>query len=116
MELWKRIQSHPVYEYNWYHRIQVFTFNGDYSFTWGEKGNKDGEFNNPRDILELNDLIYIVDSGNHRIQVFDMNGKFITKFVVDSPISMSRNENGVLLLVMVVSYVVLFNWLYLNVY
>ena len=49
---------------------------------WGSEGTDDGQFYYPRDI-ELDsssDYVYVVDSGNNRIQKFDSNGIFITKW------------------------------------
>jgi len=53
---------------------------GEYEFalSWGSEGTAFGEFNNPKGIaVDSSDNIYVVDSGNHRIQVFDTDGTFI---------------------------------------
>ena len=50
---------------------------------WGTAGANDGQFNTPFDIESnpgLNTRHYVVDEGNARIQVFDSNGNFITKW------------------------------------
>jgi len=48
---------------------------------WGSNGNLDGQFATPRNLAVGPDgLIYVADSGNHRIQVFDKNGKFLLKW------------------------------------
>ncbi len=65
------------------HRVRVFdAITGKHLFDIGTRGNKDGEFNLPRDavISPYNHLLYVVDGGNFRVQVFDMDGKFIRKF------------------------------------
>ncbi len=54
----------------------------NYTFVtkWGNQGTGDGQFNKPTDIAidpSSND-IYVVDSQNHRVQVFDSTGKNIT--------------------------------------
>jgi len=50
-------------------------------FTFGSKGNGNGQFNNPRGVAtDLNGNIIVSDKNNHRIQIFDSNGKFISKF------------------------------------
>ncbi|MGB9940270.1 PKD domain-containing protein [Methanosarcina sp.] len=47
----------------------------------GSQGSGDGQFNSPNDIaVDSSDNVYVVDSGNHRIQKFDSNGNFITKW------------------------------------
>jgi DNA-binding beta-propeller fold protein YncE len=45
---------------------------------WGEIGTGPGQFNHPRGIaLGPDGNLYVVDSDNHRIQVFDPNGTFL---------------------------------------
>jgi uncharacterized protein (TIGR03663 family) len=48
---------------------------------WGSNGNGDGQFVNPRNLAAApNGQIYVADSGNHRIQVFDKDGNFLFKW------------------------------------
>lgn len=62
-------------------RVQKFSSEGDFISSWGRAGMGDGEFNKPNGIfVDLNNCIYIADSGNNRIQKFDGNGKFIAKW------------------------------------
>ena len=42
---------------------------------FGDIGSKDGEFLSPSDISVLDDKIYISDTGNSRVQIFDLEGK-----------------------------------------
>lgn len=47
----------------------------------GKRGDQDGEFNLPRDVVIAPDgSIYVVDGGNFRVQRFDKDGKFMSKF------------------------------------
>ena len=47
----------------------------------GSRGNGPGELNLPRDVAIGHDgLVYVVDGGNFRIQVFDKDGKFVKTF------------------------------------
>ncbi|MBF0379750.1 MAG: hypothetical protein HQL69_01955, partial [Magnetococcales bacterium] len=64
------------------HRIQVFDgATGKFLRTIGSRGNTDGKFNLMRDAdIGPDGLLYILDSGNFRVQVMDQNGKFIRKF------------------------------------
>ncbi len=49
--------------------------------TWGSNGTADGQFTTPRSLAVGPDgLIYVADSGNHRIQVFDAEGNFQFKW------------------------------------
>ncbi|MFN8522035.1 MAG: TIGR03663 family protein [Chloroflexota bacterium] len=72
----------------WNHRIQKFTGDGRFVLAWGglvdTKGDAQvspGQFWGPRDIaIGPDDLLYITDTGNKRVQVFDANGTFIRAF------------------------------------
>ncbi|VAX13376.1 NHL repeat domain protein [hydrothermal vent metagenome] len=65
------------------HRVRVFdAHSGKHLFDIGTRGSGDGEFNLPRDavVSPYNHHLYVVDGGNFRVQIFDMDGKFIGKF------------------------------------
>jgi sugar lactone lactonase YvrE len=47
---------------------------------WGESGSSDGQFKRPADISTSNEIIYVVDANNNRIQLFTKDGTFIKKF------------------------------------
>jgi DNA-binding beta-propeller fold protein YncE len=50
-------------------------------FRIGQNGTKNGEFNYPTNIfISMDGQMYITDSLNFRIQIFDLNGKFISSF------------------------------------
>jgi len=65
------------------HRIQVFAKGKIYSF--GVRGENDGEFTEPHSIAinKNEDKVFVSDHSNNRIQVFKPNGEFITT-IVDS--------------------------------
>lgn len=45
---------------------------------WGTEGSRDGQFNSPRGLaVDSFGNVYVVDTGNHRIQVFTSDGEFI---------------------------------------
>jgi len=49
--------------------------------SWGVQGTKNGQFSDPQGIfVDGKDLVYVADTLNHRIQVFDKNGKHKTSF------------------------------------
>ena len=49
--------------------------------SWGSAGAGDGQLNAPRNLAVGPDgSIYVADSGNHRIQVFDENGNFLMQW------------------------------------
>ena len=63
------------------HCIKVFDFKGDFLHKFGKKGDRDGEFIDPRCLLvNKAGKLMVCDAGNHRIQVFEPNGKFVAKF------------------------------------
>ncbi|MGH8067004.1 MAG: peptidyl-alpha-hydroxyglycine alpha-amidating lyase family protein [Candidatus Entotheonellia bacterium] len=63
-------------------RVHKYTPNGKLLFSWGESGTDPGEFNIVHNIATDKDgWVYVADRENHRIQVFDPNGKFETQWV-----------------------------------
>lgn len=65
-----------------FHRVQVFDAqSGEHLMSIGTRGTADGQFNLARDVAVGPDgLLYVVDGGNFRVQVFDQTGKFLRKF------------------------------------
>ncbi len=74
------------------HRIQVFGIDGSFVRKWGSQGNGDGQFYYPCGVAVLarsqdrghstQNLVFVVDSGGHRVQVFDPDGLFLTKWSI----------------------------------
>src|SRR6476620_6112686 len=64
--------------------VNALTNNESYVFfkKWGSQGTADGQFVSPTGIAinPANNNIYVVDSGNNRIQEFDNNGTFLTQW------------------------------------
>ena len=59
------------------HKLQKFTSNGELIQCIGQKGGKEGEFNDPHGVSLHDNQVYVCDSNNHRIQVFDQNLNFV---------------------------------------
>ncbi len=55
----------------------VFDFNGDFIRQIGKKGNGPGEYLMMGDFDIEEDVIYFIDSGNGKINRFDLNGEFL---------------------------------------
>jgi len=71
-----------VCEYTDSERVQKFTAHGEKCLgTWGKLGDQPGEFSRAEGLgIDAHDNIYVTDSCNHRIQVFDGNGKFLRQY------------------------------------
>jgi sugar lactone lactonase YvrE len=68
-------------------RIAKVDKDGNWLKSWGEPGDKPGQFATPHSIaVDAQDNIYVADRGNHRIQVFDRDGKFLRQIVIDVPV------------------------------
>ena len=64
------------------HRIRVFDIgSGEHAYDIGRRGTGAGEFNLPKDIAMGPDgLLYVVDSSNFRVQVFEPDGTYVHTF------------------------------------
>lgn len=98
------------------HRIQVFNTDGTLATTGvdgktlvsnpiGRLGSRDGEFNKPSDVtIDKRGYLWVADTGNNRVQVFDTTGKFqmeLGKFArrtrgknLQSPVSVAFTPEG----------------------
>jgi sugar lactone lactonase YvrE len=62
-------------------RVAKFDKRGTFITAWGSRGSGPGEFSGPHGIAtDRNRRIYVADRSNHRIQVFDENGKFLDQW------------------------------------
>jgi DNA-binding beta-propeller fold protein YncE len=67
-------------------RIAKADKDGNWIKSWGNRGNKPGEFNTPHNIgADSHGRIYVADRGNRRIQVFDSEGNFLRMITIDVP-------------------------------
>ena len=64
------------------HRIRVFELaTGEVAYDIGHRGTGQGEFNLPKDIAVGPDgRVYVVDSSNFRVQVFEADGTYVHTF------------------------------------
>ncbi len=64
------------------HRVRVFDAQtGQHLLDFGTRGSGPGEFNLPRDVTIGKDgLLYVVDGGNFRVQIFKPDGSFVRTF------------------------------------
>ncbi|MGH2543557.1 MAG: peptidyl-alpha-hydroxyglycine alpha-amidating lyase family protein, partial [Ardenticatenaceae bacterium] len=75
-------------------RVHKYSPDGKLLFSWGEPGTGEGEFNIAHNIATDRDgYVYVADRENHRIQVFDENGKFETMWAtVHRPCGLFMSE------------------------
>jgi NHL repeat len=67
-------------------RIAKYDMHGKWVKSWGEPGTEPGQFRLPHAIaIDNNDNVYVGDRTNHRIQVFDTDGKFLRMFAISVP-------------------------------
>ena len=68
-------------------RIAKVDKNGNWIKSWGEPGDKPGQFNTPHSIaVDAQGRVYVADRGNRRIQVFDGDGNFLRQITIDVPV------------------------------
>lgn len=81
-------EGHVYVADTWNHRLQKFTAQGEFVRSWGTVGqfmrgdpNGEGAFYGPR-ALEVgpDGYLYVADTGNKRVQVFDTDGRFLWDF------------------------------------
>lgn len=72
-------------------------------YKFGEKGRKKGKFNEPNGLtVNKEGHLMVCDAMNHRVQVFEMSGKFVTNFGISGsgkgelkePVSMAVLSDG----------------------
>src|SRR6478735_5478942 len=59
-------------------RISKFTADGKFIKSWGSIGVKHGEFRTPHALMfDARGRLWVADRGNHRIEIFDQDGKYL---------------------------------------
>jgi len=72
------------------HRVECFDASGNFLGKWGAKGTADGEFSwpfawPPGITVDSRGSVYVADTGNSRIQKFDLYGNFVAKWSYYDP-------------------------------
>ena len=62
-------------------RIHKFNADGELLLSWGEPGGQPGQFRVPHSVrVDKRGHVWVADRENHRIQIFDAEGKFLTSW------------------------------------
>jgi DNA-binding beta-propeller fold protein YncE len=79
-------------------RVHRFTWDGQLKKSWGEPGKTaPGQFHLPHSLIVAHEKVYVCDRENHRIQVFDMDGKFLELWTdIQRPMDISVDRDGML--------------------
>jgi DNA-binding beta-propeller fold protein YncE len=70
--------NYYISEYGEWDRVQKLSPDGKFILQWGGHGSDPGQFLRPQHIeLDADNLLWVADACNHRVQVFDLTGKLI---------------------------------------
>ncbi len=62
-------------------RIHKFSKSGQHLFSWGDYGTDPGQFNLPHSVCtDSEGKVYVADRENHRIQIFDDSGNYLSQW------------------------------------
>ncbi len=63
------------------HKIRVYDTNdGKFLFDIGNRGSDEGQLNFPTNLFIRSGKLYVTDTGNFRVQILDLDGKFLKSF------------------------------------
>ena len=64
-------------------QVKVFNENGSFLFSFGSRGNAQGQFESPLGLAnDSTGRIFVADTGNRRVQVFSPDGKVQSEFTI----------------------------------
>jgi len=68
-------------------RVVKLDKNGKFIMAWGTEGQGPGQFGGIVHCVavDANHRVYVADAGNHRVQIFDENGKYLDQWALPSP-------------------------------
>ena len=70
-----------VAEYSPSFRVSIFDNKDQLIKKFGSYGSSNGQFNFPRGVaFDSYNHLYVADTGNHRVQQFDINGNYLLRF------------------------------------
>ncbi|KAA3599287.1 MAG: tetratricopeptide repeat protein [Calditrichaeota bacterium] len=84
------------------HQVLIFDAEGNYQFSFSEKGSSEGKLKSPTDLAISNDgKIHVCDTDNNRISVFSTDGIFLSFFpkksnLLEEPKSIAIDSKGII--------------------
>ena len=80
-----------IYVSDWRNdRLQKFDGDGNHIWTIGSSGDELGQFNRPAGVsVDRHGDVYVADRGNHRVQQFDVTGRYVDRFIGEAVLSKS---------------------------
>ncbi len=76
--------------------VHKYSSDGELLLSWGEPGEGPGQFNLPHGIWVRDGKVYVADRQNHRIQIFTLDGEYITEWGgFKQPCDLSIDEAGI---------------------
>jgi DNA-binding beta-propeller fold protein YncE len=82
------------------YRVQKFDINGRFVLSFGKMGDYESELANPTDIAVLGENVYVTDTANKKIVVFDHYGNYVKEIFMDellSPRGISAKGNSLVI-------------------
>ena len=74
---------------------QKFDQDGGFIDLFGESGDGNGQFNRPAGLaVDADGDVYVADLRNHRVQMFDREGRYLLKFLGDGTLSRQAREQA----------------------
>ena len=78
------------------HRILITDFQLNFIKSVGSKGTENNQLDQPFDLCQLNNYLYVCDANNRRIQVLNNDLEFVKSFAVDSQPYQIKSLNSML--------------------
>lgn len=76
------------------HRIQVLEGDGSFRLAWGELGNGPGQFVRPGRLAFADGVLFVLDRGNARMQLFSADGYYLGQWPAPGAIDFDRGPDG----------------------